>query len=51
MSASIPMTSVVTANHVARSPVVDVVQSPFGVHEPDPVLLDGFAPGTNAKRP
>jgi len=45
------MMSLVTVNQTAGSPVVEVWQSPRGVHDPDPVLLDGLAPGINASRP
>ena len=43
------MASLVIANQGASSPVVEVTQSPFGVHEPDPVLLDGFDSGSSPR--
>ena len=47
----IPMASLVIANQGASSPVVEVTQSPFGVQEPEPLPLDGLAPGTIPRRP
>ncbi|WP_343906805.1 hypothetical protein [Nocardioides aquiterrae] len=40
-----------TRNQVARSPVEEYSHTPSAVHDPVPVLTDGFAPGTWASRP
>ena len=51
VSASTPITSVVTENQGARSPDVEAWQPAPGEHPPDPLPRDGFAPGSRASRP
>jgi hypothetical protein len=49
--AATPMTSVVTTNQPARSPVVDDRQIWSAAQDALPLLSSGFAPGTRATTP